>query len=174
MRWNQLPEPVGTSYRVTIDIVTAQLSLAALTARLGIEPDESSRDRGSRRLRYPGRAGGEEHPAVWETTCWVLASGKPSASLAEHVADVLSRVPLAELRRLEVLPDDAEVTLDIAIFHESITCSIDVPPEVLARLAELKMDLWISCYPCAESDPPEGERGSGAEQGPGDGGRGGG
>jgi len=160
MRWSQLPGPVGTSYGVTIDVETAQLSLAALTARLGIEPDEGSRDRGSRRRRYPGRAGGDERPAVWATTRWVLASGKPSsASLAEHVEDVLSRVPLAELRRPGVLPEDAELTLDIAIFHESIPCSIDVPSEVLARLAELRMDLRISCYPCAESEASEEERG---------------
>ncbi len=56
----------------------------------------------------------------------------------------------------ELLPPEVELDLNVAVFFDTVTCSVSVAPQSLASLTKLGIGLEISCYPTrAERDELE-------------------
>ena len=125
-------------YSVSLDDISADSSLADLTAQLGVEPSDASHDRGSPRARK----------SVWEETVWRLESDAPaSASLEVHCQSLLAKAQAAgvleSIRRLQ----KAEALINIAAFFDTAMCTVTIPRGCLEAIREYSLGLEVTCYP---------------------------
>lgn len=128
------------TFAVSLDIVTISETLAELSGRLRMRPSPTSHDRGSRRAK-----------GVWEETVWRLeSSAGETASLDEHCRWIFDRFPIATLRRPAILPSDAQVCLNIAIFFDTAMASLLIPSKYIDILYASGSNVEVSCYPCTD------------------------
>lgn len=137
------------TFAVSLNITTQSLTIAELSDRVGIAPSPSSHDKGTARVRK----------GVWEQTVWVLESSQEeTAPVEEHLQSIFAKFPPALLHRENILPDDAQVYLDIAVFFDTAMCSVQIPPGCVDLLAGHGIALEVTCYPSTFDEERRGSR----------------
>lgn len=134
-------------FKVSVVVTTSQMRLAELSEILGLEGDPGSYDIGTRRrtLRNPEQT-------LNSDTAWIVFSEEDEdAILDKHIDSVLGRFPLSRIGDGS-LPVDAEATLDIAVFFDTPMSTVWLTAEHVRVLGEHGMDIYISCYPCNDSE----------------------
>lgn len=123
------------SFSVCLDVISEVVSLEDLSSLLGRKPSADSHDRGAPRARG----------TQWSHTIWRLTSQAPEeAALEEHCESVLSQASTLNFDRI---PPEVRVDLNIAVFFDTVTCSVSIAPQCVAALAKLGIGLEITCYP---------------------------
>jgi hypothetical protein len=122
-------------------LVTSQtMSLAELTSKLGRAHSSGSRSKGE------VSAGAKFGKPPWPVTVWRFDSDAlPTASVQEHLERLEILFPAAELKR--VLPPDCEVSVDIAVFFDTVNVSAPVPHRGIEIIDAYGAELEITCYP---------------------------
>jgi hypothetical protein len=129
-----------TEFLVSIDVLTREMSLAALSQALGASPAASSHSVGDPR----------SSTEVWhETVLRVESSLEASRPLADHLDRVFAAGVVSRLAGDIPLPKDRRILLNIGVFFSTAMCGVEVPAAYLERLVPLKMGLSISVYPHA-------------------------
>src|SRR5258708_424521 len=125
-------------YMVSVEIVTAEMDLSAISRILGIHGSTSSHNKGDRR-------GLNE---VWDMTTWKLESELEDARpLHDHVDHLLPRALPAIARERARLPKDGHVYLNIGVIFQTVSCGIALSADHLKRISEADMDLDVTTYP---------------------------
>ncbi len=131
---------------VSLDIETTSLSVTELTLRLGVDPSPGSRD------GVPASRGAGWRP---EATYWRLDSrAGATATIEEHIRDLVGRVPVGILRRNGGIPEDACLYLSIGIYSDGPMASLVISPAVMRALDAAGIQLSLSFYCCGEDTPP--------------------
>lgn len=125
--------------RVSLLVTTALLSLADISARLGLLHSSGSHERGGRRL------GGRE---PFDRSIWRLdSSASSSASVEQHCESLAALLPTRIFEESEILPGDAKVYLDISVYFSDASCTVNIPLACVALAASYHAEIEISCYP---------------------------
>lgn len=129
------------SFSVSLDVLSSDLRLEELTAKLGLKPSPDAHDLGSPRGR----------DATWPVTVWRLSSEEPeSAPLEQHCESVLTRARSAGLLEAVSTLENVEVVLNVAVFFDTASCTVAFPDSCLRMACEHRIRLEVSCYPVAE------------------------
>lgn len=129
------------SFSVSLDVLSADLTLEELTAKLGLKPSPDAHGLGSPR----GRG------ATWQVTVWRLSSEEPeSASLEEHCGSVLARAGSAGVLQAASALENVQAVLNVGVFFYTASCTVTFPDFCLRTVCEHRVRLEVSCYPVAE------------------------
>jgi len=134
-------------YNVFLDVVSPELRLKDLTARIGMEPSDSAHDLGSPRTLK----------GVWTETVWRLESDAPeSASLEDHCRNLLTQARsggvLETIRHLQGI----RAFINIAAFFGTAMCTVTIPDVCLEALRDYPLGLEVACYPADMGSPEPG------------------
>lgn len=125
--------------KVSLVITTSSLSLSDLSSKIRLSHTGGSHDRGSPR---PGGKG------LWDTTVWRLDSAEPPpAHVNEHCQNIASQLPPQALFQPGILPGDAKLYLDIAVFFSDAMYTLNLPSECLEVAKSYKAEIQVTCYP---------------------------
>ena len=128
-------------FMVSLEISTKDYSLQELTRLLGLDGDDISYSIGD--IRFKGEAS--------EYTVWKLESRIPEkAGIVEHLNDIQSIALEKGVFDPGRIPANCSASLDIGILYDTITCSIEIPPNYWKWMAENNISLEIICYPCSD------------------------
>ncbi|MBP8116773.1 MAG: hypothetical protein KAY09_03490 [Nitrospira sp.] len=123
---------------VSLLVTTAKLRLAEISSRLGCPYSSGSHEKGAPRLTG----------APFDQTIWRLSPAKASAqTLKEQFEKIASHLQPDAFSRLGVLPDDAEVYFDIAIYFDTPMASLSIPLVCLTTAQRYSADIEVTCYP---------------------------
>ncbi|HUN58944.1 MAG TPA: hypothetical protein VMU41_12585 [Candidatus Binataceae bacterium] len=90
--------------------------------------------------------GREGEKRIWPQTLWRFDSGaRETAPVEEHLARLEFQLPPKEL--LRVLPPGSKISIDIAVFFDTMTVSTCIPLPGLDVIHRYRAAVEISCYP---------------------------
>ncbi|HUA33089.1 MAG TPA: DUF4279 domain-containing protein [Candidatus Binataceae bacterium] len=125
---------------VSLDILSASMSLAELSAALRYEPSAaSSHDKGSPRKTPRG-------DEKWQETTWRLDSDEPKNNPVEvHIARLAKLLPPEDL--VAVLPSECKVVITAGVMHDAYAPTLDVPSASIEIINAYRAELELSFYP---------------------------
>ncbi len=138
----RVPKRPAHSYIVVFRVLSATLSLSALTRRLGLEPDfgwtkgEPIKP-GSRR---------KTKESCWNLTVGDFRESTDLEALIRALARAVGPLPVS------TLPRTSRTILDIGAMHHTYTCTFNVEAELLRPFLRPGFSLEVSTYP--GGDPP--------------------
>lgn len=114
-------------FGVSLDVIVSDGKMPDFFASPGIDSANLS----SRRLR--------------DGTLWRLESLEDDLSLQEQVESIFALVPPAK-----VTGPGVRAYLSIAVYYDTATCSIQIPPTCISMLHDSGIAIEITCYPTSE------------------------
>jgi hypothetical protein len=114
-------------FGVSLDVITSEEKMPDFFASPGIDSANLS----SRRLR--------------DGTLWRLESLDDEASLQEQVESIFALVPPANVKG-----NGVRAYLSIAVYYDTATCSMQIPPAFISMLQGSGISIEITCYPTSE------------------------
>lgn len=134
-------------YVVSLHLTTTEASLSDLSNLLKIDNSADSHDFGSLRPSLPGTPG-----RIWKKTIWKYEVPPfSSQNLRDNIRSLFQTFPMERLRS-PVLPKDTKKMVDVAIYYDTASCTIDLDNESLSELGAYGINLEISCYLCTPDD----------------------
>lgn len=96
--------------------------------------------------RLPPRKGASE-------VVWRLESGlADSESLERQVSALQKKVPFHKLAD----KTDIRPYLNVGVFYDTLTCSVQLPPNVIRAVNEANITVEVTCYPSAKEKRKKG------------------
>ena len=149
-----LPVPSGLendekSYRVSLRFFGDDLDLDAITMAVGIEPESTGRK--GEHIR------GNPRYAIHKTSIWVRSYDEDQASpFAIQIANFLDQLQdCADAIRALTSQPGVEAELFLGFSSGNGQGGFDLPPSLLARLADLGIGLSLDLYPPYPPEPDE-------------------
>ena len=125
---------------VSLLVTSPSMSLSELSSKLGRASSSGSHNKGD------VRAGAKLGKPNWPVTVWRFDSDAPDgASLQQNLERLAVQFPPAELKR--ILPPECDVSVDIAIFFDTVDVSLQIPRRGLEIIDAYGAELEVSCYP---------------------------
>lgn len=125
--------------KVSLVIISTNLRLSEISAKVGCAHSSGSHDRGTSSL-LGGKPSSE--------TIWRMDSTEPeSAPLEKHFASIGSQIPAKSIIDSGLLTGDARCFFDIAAFFDDAMCSIDIPKICLKTVEKYGAEISVACYP---------------------------
>jgi hypothetical protein len=129
----------------TLRITTAEVDLMFITSALGIDPT---------RERLKGSPKSRLHPSpanVFEESMWILESGLDSGdSLANHISILVERLKGRSVELNNIRDRISGIDLFCMFSSENGQGSMELPAELIKRIADLGIDVTIDLYPPTE------------------------
>ncbi len=128
----------------TLDFMSADLTLAELSAMLGLEPGPSSHDKGTPKYR-----------GFWKFTIFrIEIQGMDGASLDVQLDSLFSKLEhLGSANRLKFDTNDVRLILNIAKYFYEAYSSIEISSRHISEMNRYKIELDVTSYPCCEDEP---------------------
>jgi Domain of unknown function (DUF4279) len=147
-----------TELRVSLIIRTASLSLAELTAVLGVSP---SRGHSLGDVPHGGRRKHFQTPLPH--TSWILHSDEDAtAPLDAHLRMLATAFPPQRMQQLrDALPPDIRVEVSIGAFYDGQAAHVEAGPASLAIVSAYGASLIVNAYSAGDekqSDPEPGRQ----------------
>ena len=121
---------------VSLLVISPSMSLDELSSKLGRVPSSGSHSKGDARPR-----GGP-----WSETIWRFDSDAQETMPAQNQLERLAvQFPATELK--QVLPPDCDVSVDIALFFDTVNVSSTISPRGIEIIGSYRAKLEITCYP---------------------------
>lgn len=123
---------------LSIDFRSQTVPLIELQNSIGVEPSDGSHD-----LR-------DVHPdgSLWaETRLRMTSSLGEYDSLERHLESLRDLISGARANAVR-LPEDCQVDLDIAVFHDTPIASVDVPLHLLVEFPIPISSIHVTAYTC--------------------------
>jgi hypothetical protein len=130
---------MGKEFDASLVITSKSLSLIELATLLERQPQSGSHDKGA-----PHSRGN-----TWGITIWRENARDQGASLEAQCLQLLGDMPS---KCADLLADKSNfsVKIDVAVYHDSVNCSVPIPANVIEALAARGIAIEIVTYPCRE------------------------
>lgn len=126
------------SFELTVEVISEVFELKEIMTILCANGAQSSHDKGTPRGK----------DAIWRNTVWRSETIQASeGDVMQRLAHILGWPILKQIRENKHRLHDAQTRLDVAIFYDTVTCSIDFGEKVLAELGVNGLGLSVCCYP---------------------------
>lgn len=126
-------------FDASLVVTSKSLSLSEVGALLERQPQSGSHDKA------------EMHPSGkhWSVTIWRQNAHDQLASLEVQCLQLLDDMPP---KCADLLADksDIEVEISVAVYHDTVNCSVPIPANVVGALAAHRIGIQVITYPCGE------------------------
>ena len=125
------------NFTVSFGVESHSHTLEELSSLMGMPAHSGSYEKGKM------RGGSIAHSTVWKMFSQIVKS----APLEEHLDSILKATTSTKVFEKGLLPDGCKLVLNIAVFYDTVDCTIGIGTKFLSWLAEHKINLEVASYP---------------------------